>query len=253
MILPIVFAVFVLAVVGARYLRRARTPPGEVVSNSRMDTTVRLSPRPWPILVSIVLYTLSGVAFLVSSQQVLPALSLGERPVHVTALTAGDVAGCSRCASRVTFVVAGHTVTAPLVGATDTGNHLAPGLPLVYDLAHPDRVMTERDWQAGRSASDIGATVGGLAVWPLFTGLLVVMTRRRRRKFKELRPNVGLRSVQRRRTQRGLAMWRVRFDDGKKVDYQDNQNFRDILRDKLQLPGSHADVDDQTRTALTVS
>ena len=249
-ILPIVFVVFVGAVRVARYLRRKSTTANGNQSINLTDRTVRLSPQAWPILITVVVYVLSPVAVLVSASQVLPAMSLGERPARATALAAGGVPGCSTCPSRVSFSTAGQIVTAPLAGAIDTGNRLAPGLQLVFDRVHPNRVMTVRDWQAGRSASDLSGTFGGLAILLSWTGLLVVLTRRRQHQFKDLRPGVGLRSVRRRQPRRGLGAWLVSFVDGKRATYVDDQTFRDTLRERLRMPGADIAFDDQTRATL---
>jgi len=249
-ILPFSFAAFVGAVRVTRYVGRKRTTAGGNESNNLTNGTVRLSLQAWPILITVVVYLLGLVAVLVSASQVLPAMSLGERPARVTAFAAGGVPGCSTCPSRVSFSTAGQTVTAPLAGAIDTGNHLAPGLPLVFDRAHPDRVMTLRDWQAGRSASDLSGTFGGLAILLLWTVLLVVLIRRRQHKFKDLRPGIGLIGIQRRQLGRGQGAWRVRFVDGKRATYLDDQACRVTLRERLRMPGADIGLDDQTRVAL---
>jgi hypothetical protein len=197
------------------------------------------------------------VMVLIAGQQLLPAWQLGSSPSHATATAVMDRTSCARCSTQVivTYQPAGVSVTATLAGVDGASAADLPGLALVYDPAHPDRVMRTVDWASGRHG-DTGLLLGGLTLLLCAVLVPVLQIRRRRRKFGTLRPGVQIVAIRRQRRGR-VETWRVEFADGTGTNYTDTPRFRVALRSKLADQGGtgldligHAQLDraDQTPT-----
>lgn len=183
---------------------------------------------------------------LLMVRQVVTARSLGHRVLTAPAAAVFQRPGCrDHCVDMVLFETARHEqVQAELAlgGIGPVADH-RPGTLLVYDPLHPDRVMTQLDWQAGLQSRGLG--VAALAfITPLgWAGFLILNMRRREGAYGRLRPDVSITSV-RKYTRTREPWWRVVFADGKHVGYIDTPAMRSALELRIDMNDSTAHLAD---------
>jgi hypothetical protein len=135
----------------------------------------------------------------------------------------------------VGFRSGGRTVLAELAESNGLDDGDRPGLRLVYDPAHPERVMRWADWRSGRSGdSRIAAAGAGLVVVTVLVPVMVL--RRRTRRFGTLKPGTPLKRV-RLGQLGGYPTWHVTFADGTRARYVDTVPTRQALRERLGPDG----------------
>lgn len=216
---------------------------------TRRPARPKLATRRWVPVLNILICIPALVIILMSGGRFQYAAELGASPIHTEAI---QVTGCDRCDSIVTYDTgAGHLVTTLLMGDVGGGATFGPDVPIVYSPTDPHLVMTQSEWESGRSTEMIAMYHGLIAALAVWIGAALLLTARRRRKFGHMRPGTSLLALQWKPGNRKIPdQWRVTFADNTHAAYIDSPTTRDELRTRVSSKLLAAD--EQARTVLTL-
>src|ERR1039458_375770 len=198
-------------------------------------------------LLNILVCMSALVVILMTGGRFQYAAELGASPIHTEAI---QVTGGDRCDSYVTYDTgAGHLFTTMLMGDVGGGATFGPDVPIVYSPTDPRLVMTQSEWESGRSTEKIAMYYGLIAALVMWVGAAILLTVRRRRKFGHMRPGTRVLACQWEPGNRKIrSQWRVTFSDNTHASYIDSPTTRDELR--ARVPSEVLAADEQARTVL---
>ena len=209
--------------------------PSQVPQTSERGSRWRVWTSPWVGALSTVVVLAGMVLLTFVVDGAFPALVLGSDPGRSVAQTVGFREAKQRRdvdRTRITF----ETSTGAVVEtwAADPDYIVGPGTPVVYDIDHPQRAMTERTWEKERAAP--WQLPLAVLVWLGFVAAPFVMRRARSRIYGTLQP--GLHIVKATRVRRSKLV-RLEWDDGSRATFVDVPGFGDAVQRRL-----HDDGDD---------